>query len=171
MDSLLGTPWEKNGSGSNSFEDVDRYFRAANYMSVGQIYLKSNPLMREPFMPEDVKSRLVGHWGTTPGLNFLFGHVNRLIKDHGQNTVFIMGPGHGGPAGRVQSFIDGSYEHFHPQMPKGDEGLTKFFRQFSWPGGDPSHYGPESPEACMKVENWATASATPTGPSSTTPVF
>ena len=78
MDSLLGTPWEKNGSGGNSFEDVDRYFRAANYMSVGQIYLKSNPLMREPFTPEDVKSRLVGHWGTTPGLNFLFGHVNIL---------------------------------------------------------------------------------------------
>lgn len=145
MDSLLGTPWEKNGSGSDSFEDVDRYFRAANYMSVGQIYLKSNPLMKEPFTPEDVKSRLVGHWGTTPGLNFLFGHVNRLIKDHGQNTVFIMGPGHGGPAGRVQSFIDGSYEHFHPQMPKGEEGLTEFFRRFSWPGGDPSHYGPEIP--------------------------
>lgn len=145
MDSPLGIPWKKNESGSNSFEDVDRYFRAANYMSVGQIYLKSNPLMREPFTQENVKSRLVGHWGTTPGLNFLFGHINRLIKDHGQNTVFIMGPGHGGPAGRVQSFIDGSYEHFHPQMPKGEKGLALFFRQFSWPGGDPSHYGPEIP--------------------------
>ena len=145
MDSLLGTPWVKSGSGGNSFKDVERYFRAANYMSVGQIYLKSNPLLREPFTSEDVKPRLVGHWGTTPGLNFLFAHVNRLIKDHGQNTVFIMGPGHGGPAGRVQSFIDGSYGHFHPKMPKGEKGLEEFFRQFSWPGGDPSHYGPEIP--------------------------
>ena len=145
MDSPLGTPWVKNGSGSGSFEDVDRYFRAANYMSVGQIYLKSNPLMREPFTRDDVKQRLVGHWGTTPGLNFLFGHVNRLIKDHKQNTVFIMGPGHGGPAGRVQSFIDGSYRHVHPEMPAGEEGLERFFRQFSWPGGDPSHFGPEIP--------------------------
>ncbi|MBQ5556771.1 MAG: phosphoketolase family protein [Aeriscardovia sp.] len=145
MDSLLGTPWVKDGSGSGSFEDVDRYFRAANYMSVGQIYLKSNPLMREPFTQDDVKQRLVGHWGTTPGLNFLFGHVNRLIKDHKQNTVFIMGPGHGGPAGRVQSFIDGSYRHVHPEMPAGEAGLERFFRQFSWPGGDPSHFGPEIP--------------------------
>lgn len=145
MDSLLGTPWVKDGSGSDSFEDVDRYFRAANYMSVGQIYLKSNPLMREPFTQDDVKQRLVGHWGTTPGLNFLFGHVNRLIKDHKQNTVFIMGPGHGGPAGRVQSFIDGSYRHVHPEMPAGEAGLERFFRQFSWPGGDPSHFGPEIP--------------------------
>ena len=145
MDSLLGTPWVKDGSGSGSFEDVDRYFRAANYMSVGQIYLRSNPLMREPFTQDDVKQRLVGHWGTTPGLNFLFGHVNRLIKDHKQNTVFIMGPGHGGPAGRVQSFIDGSYRHVHPEMPAGEAGLERFFRQFSWPGGDPSHFGPEIP--------------------------
>ena len=98
---VIGTPWKKLNApvSEEAIEGVDKYWRAANYLSIGQIYLRSNPLMKEPFTREDVKHRLVGHWGTTPGLNFLIGHINRLIADHQQNTVIIMGPGHGGPAG------------------------------------------------------------------------
>ena len=94
---VIGTPWKKLNApvSEEAIEGVDKYWRAANYLSIGQIYLRSNPLMKEPFTREDVKHRLVGHWGTTPGLNFLIGHINRLIADHQQNTVIIMGPGHG----------------------------------------------------------------------------
>ena len=103
---VIGTPWKKLNApvSEEAIEGVDKYWRAANYLSIGQIYLRSNPLMKEPFTREDVKHRLVGHWGTTPGLNFLIGHINRLIADHQQNTVIIMGPGHGGPAGTAQSY-------------------------------------------------------------------
>ena len=106
----IGTPWQKlNGPvPEEELKGVDRYWRASNYLSVGQIYLRSNPLMREGFSREDVKHRLVGHWGTTPGINFLFGHVNRLIADHQQNAIFLMGPGHGGPAGTAQALLDGT---------------------------------------------------------------
>ena len=114
-------------------------------MSIGQIYLRSNPLMKEPFTRDDVKHRLVGHWGTTPGLNFLLAHINRLIADHQQNTVFIMGPGHGGPAGTAQSYVDGTYTEYYPNITKDEAGLQKFFRQFSYPGGIPSHFAPETP--------------------------
>ena len=116
MAKTLGTPWQKLGHEvpASELEGVDLYWRASNYLSVGQIYLRSNPLMRPDFVDEttgevrdfgrpDVKHRLVGHWGTTPGINFLFGHVNRLIADHNQNAIFLMGPGHGGPAGTAQS--------------------------------------------------------------------
>lgn len=108
---VIGTPWKKLNApvSEEAIEGVDKYWRAANYLSIGQIYLRSNPLMKEPFTREDVKHRLVGHWGTTPGLNFLIGHINRLIADHQQNTVIIMGPGHGGPAGTAQSYLDGTY--------------------------------------------------------------
>ena len=126
-------------------EGVDKYWRVANYLSIGQIYLRSNPLMKEPFTREDVKHRLVGHWGTTPGLNFLIGHINRFIADHGQNTVIIMGPGHGGPAGTSQSYLDGTYTETFPKITKDEAGLQKFFRQFSYPGGIPSHFAPETP--------------------------
>ena len=93
----------------------------------------------------DVKHRLVGHWGTTPGINFLFAHVNRLIADHGQNTIFLMGPGHGGPAGTAQSLLDGTYREIRPDITDDEAGLEKFFRQFSYPGGIPSHFAPETP--------------------------
>lgn len=144
---VIGTPWKKldRPVTDDALEGIDKYWRAANYMSIGQIYLRSNPLMKEPFTREDVKHRLVGHWGTTPGLNFLFGHINRLIADHQQNTVFIMGPGHGGPAGTSQSYIDGTYTEYFPKITKDEAGLQKFFRQFSYPGGIPSHYAPETP--------------------------
>ena len=153
---VLGTPWKKlNGPVSeDEIAWVDKYWRAANYLSVGQIYLRSNPLMRadfknqdgpDGFTREDVKHRLVGHWGTTPGLNFLFGHVNRLIRDHQQNAIFLMGPGHGGPAGTAQSLLDGTYREIRPDITDDEAGLQKFFRQFSYPGGIPSHYAPETP--------------------------
>ena len=155
---VIGTPWKKlDGPVSEQeLEGVDKYWRAANYLSVGQIYLRSNPLMRKDWTDErtgeardfgrpDVKHRLVGHWGTTPGVNFLFGHVNRLIADHGQNTVFLMGPGHGGPAGTSQSLLDGTYREIRPDITDDEAGLQKFFRQFSYPGGIPSHFAPETP--------------------------
>ena len=155
---VIGTPWNR-GSGNVSAQElagVERYWRASNYLSVGQIYLRSNPLMRadypdaktgEPrdFCRADVKHRLVGHWGTTPGINFLFAHVNRLIADHGQSTVFLMGPGHGGPAGTAQSLLDGTYREIRPDITDDEAGLEKFFRQFSYPGGIPSHFAPETP--------------------------
>ena len=155
---VIGTPWKKlDGPVSEQeLEGVDKYWRTANYLSVGQIYLRSNPLMRKDWTDEktgetrdfgrpDVKHRLVGHWGTTPGVNFLFGHVNRLIADHGQNTVFLMGPGHGGPAGTAQSLLDGTYREIRPDITDDEAGLQRFFRQFSYPGGIPSHYAPETP--------------------------
>ena len=144
---VIGTPWKKLNApvSEEAIEGVDKYWRAANYLSIGQIYLRSNPLMKEPFTREDVKHRLVGHWGTTPGLNFLIGHINRLIADHQQNTVIIMGPGHGGPAGTAQSYLDGTYTEYFPNITKDEAGLQKFFRQFSYPGGIPSHFAPETP--------------------------
>ncbi|WP_018143580.1 phosphoketolase [Alloscardovia criceti] len=144
---VIGTPWRKLDApvSEEALEGVDKYWRASNYLSIGQIYLRSNPLMKEPFTREDVKHRLVGHWGTTPGLNFLIGHINRLIADHGQNTVIIMGPGHGGPAGTSQSYLDGTYSEYFPEITKDEAGLQKFFRQFSYPGGIPSHFAPETP--------------------------
>ena len=144
---VLGTPWHKLGKSvsEEELEAVDKYWRCANYLSIGQIYLRSNPLMKGDFNRDDIKYRLVGHWGTTPGLNFLFGHVNRLIHDHNQNTVFLMGPGHGGPAGTAQSLLDGTYTETYPRITKDEAGLQKFFRQFSYPGGIPSHYAPETP--------------------------
>ncbi|MCI1831327.1 MAG: phosphoketolase [Bifidobacterium sp.] len=144
---VIGTPWKKLDApvSEEALNGVDKYWRAANYLAIGQIYLRSNPLMKEPFTREDVKYRLVGHWGTTPGLNFLIGHINRLIADHDQNTVIIMGPGHGGPAGTAQSYIDGTYTEYYPKITKDEAGLQKFFRQFSYPGGIPSHFAPETP--------------------------
>ena len=155
---VIGTPWKKLDGPvpERELEGVDKYWRTANYLSVGQIYLRSNPLMRKDWTDErtgeardfgrpDVKHRLVGHWGTTPGVNFLFGHVNRLIADHGQNTVFLMGPGHGGPAGTAQSLLDGTYREIRPDITDDEAGLQRFFRQFSYPGGIPSHFAPETP--------------------------
>ena len=158
MAKTLGTPWQKLGHEvpASELEGVDLYWRASNYLSVGQIYLRSNPLMRSDFVDEktgevrdfgrpDVKHRLVGHWGTTPGINFLFGHVNRFIADHNQNAIFLMGPGHGGPAGTAQSLLDGTYREIRPDITNDEAGLQKFFRQFSYPGGIPSHFAPETP--------------------------
>ena len=124
---------------------LDAYWRAANYLSVGQIYLLDNPLLREPLLPEHIKPRLLGHWGTTPGLNFLYVHLNRTIRDRDLDAIFITGPGHGGPALVAQSYLEGTYTELYPHIGRDEEGLRRLFRQFSFPGGIPSHVAPETP--------------------------
>lgn len=129
----------------SQLEMMDRYWRAANYVSVGQIYLMDNPLLREPLRPEHVKPRLLGHWGTTPGLNFIYVHLNRLIREHDVDVLFICGPGHGGPAMVANTWLEGSYSEIYPDIGRDAEGMKKLFKQFSFPGGVPSHAAPETP--------------------------
>jgi xylulose-5-phosphate/fructose-6-phosphate phosphoketolase len=124
---------------------IDAYWRVANYLSVGQIYLLDNPLLREPLRPEHVKPRLLGHWGTTPGLNFIYAHMNRAIRNWDLNAMYIMGPGHGGPAAVANAYLEGTYSEVYPDITHDEEGLRKLFRQFSFPGGIPSHVAPETP--------------------------
>jgi xylulose-5-phosphate/fructose-6-phosphate phosphoketolase len=124
---------------------LDAYWRASNYLSVGQIYLLDNPLLREPLRPEHVKPRLLGHWGTTPGLNFLYTHLNRAIRERGLDAIFVCGPGHGGPAVVAHSYLEGSYSELYPHVTRDADGLRALFRQFSFPGGIPSHAAPETP--------------------------
>ncbi|GLQ53341.1 phosphoketolase family protein [Devosia nitrariae] len=124
---------------------IDRYWRAANYISVGQIYLLDNPLLREPLQPGHVKPRLLGHWGTTPGLNFIYAHLNRVIARRDLDMIYICGPGHGGPGMVANTWLEGSYSEIYPDVPLSEEGLRRLFRQFSFPGGVPSHAAPETP--------------------------
>jgi len=124
---------------------LDAYWRAANYLSVGQIYLRDNPLLRRPLKLEDVKPRLLGHWGTTPGLNFIYVHFNRLIREHDLNVLYVTGPGHGGPGLVANTYLEGSYSEIYPEIGHDIEGLKKLFTQFSWPDGIPSHVAPETP--------------------------
>jgi xylulose-5-phosphate/fructose-6-phosphate phosphoketolase len=121
------------------------YWRAANYLSVGQIYLYENPLLLEPLLPEHIKPRLLGHWGTTPGLNFIYVHFNRLIKEHDLNVIYITGPGHGGPGLVAHTYLEGTYSELYPNIPQSVEGMRRLFKQFSFPGGIPSHVAPETP--------------------------
>jgi xylulose-5-phosphate/fructose-6-phosphate phosphoketolase len=124
---------------------MDAYWRAANYLSVGQIYLLDNPLLREPLRPEHVKPRLLGHWGTTPGLNFIYVHLNRVIKQRDLDMIFVTGPGHGGPALVANTWLEGTYSELFPEVTQDDEGMRRLFKQFSFPGGVPSHCAPETP--------------------------
>jgi xylulose-5-phosphate/fructose-6-phosphate phosphoketolase len=124
---------------------VDAYWRAANYLSAGQIYLLDNPLLTEPLAPEHIKPRLLGHWGTTPGLNFVYAHLNRVIAAHELDVVFVTGPGHGGPALLANTWLEGSYSDVYPDVPRDARGVRRLFRQFSFPGGVPSHVAPEVP--------------------------
>jgi xylulose-5-phosphate/fructose-6-phosphate phosphoketolase len=124
---------------------LDAYWRAANYLSVGQIYLLDNPLLREPLKPEHVKPRLLGHWGTTPGLNFIYAHLNRVIRLRDLDVIYICGPGHGGPGMVANTYLEGTYSEVYPSIEQDAEGLHKLFRQFSFPGGIPSHAAPETP--------------------------
>jgi xylulose-5-phosphate/fructose-6-phosphate phosphoketolase len=124
---------------------IDAYWRAANYLSVGQIYLLDNPLLTEPLQPEHIKPRLLGHWGTTPGLNFLYAHLNRVIKSRDLNMIYVFGPGHGGPAAVANAYLEGTYSEVYPHIGHDTEGLRRLFRQFSFPGGIPSHVAPETP--------------------------
>jgi xylulose-5-phosphate/fructose-6-phosphate phosphoketolase len=126
-------------------ERIDAWWRAANFLSVGQIYLLDNPLLREPLTPDHVKPRLLGHWGTTPGLNFLYAHLNRAIKERQQQTVYVTGPGHGGPGLVASAYLDGTYSEIYSDVTEDAEGVKRLFRQFSFPGGIPSHVAPETP--------------------------
>ncbi len=126
-------------------QKTNAYWRAANYLSVGQIYLLDNPLLREPLRVEHVKPRLLGHWGTTPGLNLIYVHLNRLIKKYDLNVIFITGPGHGGPALVANTYLEGTYSEVYPNVSQDVEGLKRLFKQFSFPGGIPSHAAPETP--------------------------
>ncbi len=124
---------------------INAYWRAANYLSVGQIYLLDNPLLREPLLPEHCKPRLLGHWGTTPGLNFIYAHMNRVIRNWDLDAIYIIGPGHGGPAIVANAYLEGTYSEVYPSITRNEAGMRRLFRQFSFPGGIPSHVAPETP--------------------------
>ena len=126
-------------------DKMHAYWRAANYLSVGQIYLYDNPLLKRPLKREHIKPRLLGHWGTTPGLNFIYVHLNRVIKEHDLNVIYITGPGHGGPGLVANTYLEGTYSEIYPNISQDEEGLKKLFKQFSFPGGIPSHVAPETP--------------------------
>ena len=132
-------------SGTDTLGLIDAYWRAANYLSVGQIYLLDNPLLREPLRREHVKPRLLGHWGTTPGLNFVYAHLNRVIVERDLNAIYVTGPGHGGPGLVANAYLEGTYTEVYPHIGHDEEGLRRLFRQFSFPGGIPSHVAPETP--------------------------
>jgi xylulose-5-phosphate/fructose-6-phosphate phosphoketolase len=152
IDSEMGVPTDQppdfSGEGPLSEDElrlIDAYWKAANYVSVGQIYLLDDPLLQRPLTPQDVKPRLLGHWGTTPGLNFIYAHMNRVIRNWDLDAIYIMGPGHGGPAAVANAYLEGTYSEIYPSITQDAEGMRKLFRQFSFPGGIPSHVAPETP--------------------------
>src|SRR4026207_2526751 len=126
-------------------DKLDAYWRASNYLSVGQIYLLDNPLLREPLKREHIKPRLLGHWGTSPGLNMLCVHLNRVIKRDDLNMIYIIGPGHGGPSLVAHAYLEGTYSEVYPNISQDADGMKRLFKQFSFPGGIPSHVAPETP--------------------------
>jgi xylulose-5-phosphate/fructose-6-phosphate phosphoketolase len=129
----------------DELKKIDAYWRAANYLSVGQIYLMDNPLLKEPLTIKHVKPRLLGHWGTTPGLNFIYAHMNRLIKKLDLNCIYVTGPGHGGPGIVANTYLEGTYSEIYPLVSEDTDGMKHLFKQFSFPGGIPSHCAPETP--------------------------
>ena len=143
--SLSGISDSHSPLSAEELRKIDAYWRAANYLSVGQIYLYANPLLREALKPEHIKPRLLGHWGTTPGLNFIYVHFNRLITKHDLNVIYITGPGHGGPGLVANTYLEGTYTEFYPNITQNEDGMQKLFKQFSFPGGIPSHVAPETP--------------------------
>jgi xylulose-5-phosphate/fructose-6-phosphate phosphoketolase len=141
----LATPTQAKPFTDEELLKINAYWRAANYLSVGQIYLLDNPLLKEPLKLEHVKPRLLGHWGTTPGLNFIYVHLNRTIKKYDLNMIYIAGPGHGGPGLVANTYLEGTYSEYYPNISQDTEGIKKLFKQFSFPGGIPSHVAPETP--------------------------
>jgi len=124
---------------------IDAWWRAANYLSVGQIYLYDNPLLKKALKLAHIKPRLLGHWGTTPGLNFIYAHLNRIIKEQDLNMIYITGPGHGGPGLVANAWLEGTYSEVYPDIAQDEDGMKRLFKQFSFPGGIPSHVAPETP--------------------------
>src|SRR5262250_507879 len=136
---------DKLPRGAEELKKLDAYWRAANYLSVGQIYLYKNQLLKEPLTKEHVKPRLLGHWGTTPGLNFIYAHLNRVIKKYDLDMIYVTGPGHGGPGLVANTYLEGVYSEVYPNISQDEEGVKMLFTQFSFPGGIPSHVAPETP--------------------------
>ena len=124
---------------------LDAWWRASNFLSAGQLYLLDNPLLKEPLKPEHIKKKIVGHWGTVPGQNFIYTHLNRIINQYDLNMIYLSGPGHGGNAMVAQDWLDGSYSEVYPNVSQDIEGMQKLFKQFSFPGGISSHVAPEVP--------------------------
>ena len=154
----------------NELDKIDAYWRAANYLSVGQIYLYDNPLLKKPLTKEHVKPRLLGHWGTTPGLNFIYAHLNRVIKQRDLNMIYIIGPGHGGPGLVANTYLEGTYTEFYPNVSQDEAGMKRFFTQFSFPGGIPSHVAPETPGSIHEGGDWDTRSLMRLAPPSIIPI-
>ncbi|MEK7128543.1 MAG: phosphoketolase, partial [Patescibacteria group bacterium] len=136
---------KKNYLSKDVVEKIDAYWRAANYLSIGQIYLYDNPLLKRPLSQDDIKPLLMGHWGTSPGQNFLYVHLNRIIKKYDLNMLYISGPGHGGPSLLANTYLEGTYSEVYPDISQDSKGMKKLFKQFSFPGGVPSHVSPECP--------------------------
>ena len=149
MPSTIAEPWQSRPTDEpldrRAIDAIDSWWRAANYLSIGQIYLLDNPLLREPLRVEHTKPRLLGHWGTTPGLNFLYAHLNRVIRERDLNTLFVTGPGHGGPGMVANAFLDSTYTEIYSEIEQTEDGIRKMFRRFSFPGGIPSHASPDTP--------------------------
>ncbi|MGX4712200.1 phosphoketolase family protein, partial [Rhodococcus ruber] len=145
MDTTVHTPDRTGPLSREELAALDTWWRAANYLSVGQIYLMGNPLLREPLRPEHIKPRLLGHWGTTPGLNFVYAHLNRAIAARELDVMYVMGPGHGGPGPVAAAWLEGTYSEIYPDVSQDADGMARLFTQFSFPGGIPSHVAPETP--------------------------
>ena len=143
--SAKGTGRAATPLSADDLKKIDAYWRAANYLSVGQIYLYDNPLLKKPLTKEHIKPRLLGHWGTTPGLNFIYVHLNRVIKKYDLDMIYITGPGHGGPGLVANTYLEGTYSEVYPNISQDEEGMKRLFTQFSFPGGIPSHVAPETP--------------------------
>lgn len=148
---------------------MDAWWRAANYLSVGQIYLQDNPLLTKRLKREHIKPRLLGHWGTTPGLNFIYVHLNRIIKEHDLNMLLITGPGHGGPGIVANTYLEGTYSEVYPEISEDEVGLQRLFKQFSFPGGIPSHVAPETPGSIHEGGELGYSFLTPMGQHLTIP--
>ena len=152
----------------SELDAIDAWWRAANYLSVGQIYLLGNPLLTEPLRPEHVKPRLLGHWGTTPGLNLIYAHLNRVIKDQDLDVIYVSGPGHGGPGVVANTYLEGTYSELYPGVTQDAAGMARLFRQFSFPGGIPRTSRRRRRGRSTRAASWATPWCTPTGRRSTT---
>jgi XFP N-terminal domain len=152
-------------------EKMDAYWRAANYLSVGQIYLQDNPLLESPLERKHIKPRLLGHWGTTTGLNFIYVHLNRLIKERDLNMIYVIGPGHGGPGLVAHSYLEGSYTERYPNIERNRDGLQRLFRQFSCLTASLATSRRKRPGLSMKGANWVTASSMPTARRSTIQIW
>src|SRR5499433_3789954 len=135
IEALMSAPSAKGPLAPEPLRKLDAWWRAANYLSIGQIYLYKNPMLKEPLRKEHIKPRLVGHWGTTPGLNFIYVHLNRVITERDLNMIYIIGPGHGGPGIVANTWLEGTYSEIYPNIPQNEEGMKRLFKQFSFPGG------------------------------------